>query len=137
MPYRYDIDEGQNLAVVRLRDMNDVDLELEAVSAYLGDPRLRPEPRILIDRRDAPIVVPTEYLSDYAWHVGRMIASLRRPRVAVVVGNDRDYGISRMFEMRSEGELDHQFAVFRTVEEAVEWLDLDAERVVWPAFNDE
>ena len=55
-----------------------------------------------------------------------------RPRVAVVVRRDYDFAMTRMLEMRAEGDVTHDFMVFREVPEACEWLGIQSSAIEWP-----
>ena len=43
-------------------------------------------------------------------------------RSALIVSSNAQYGLSRMFEMLSEGKIPHQFMVFRDYKEGEQWL---------------
>ena len=63
---------------------------------------------------------------------GPLRERLLDPRVANVVSRDHDYGMTRMLELTSQGELPHEFSVFRDMDEACEWLEVDRAAVLWP-----
>ena len=72
-------------------------------------------------------------------HVGPHIELARKsfktegkPRLAVVVSRDYDFGMARMLELTSAEDLPHEFGIFRSLDEACDWLGIDAEEVQWP-----
>lgn len=63
--------------------------------------------------------------------IGEMTEKYREQRgngkAAWVVGRDVDFGISRMFELLNKEKVVFDFRVFKTVEEAKEWIEGAAE----------
>ena len=43
-------------------------------------------------------------------------------RAALIVSSNVQYGLSRMFEILSDGKIKHQFKVFRNYDEGEKWL---------------
>jgi hypothetical protein len=127
--YRYSIDESRNFVLLVFSGDTAYAEEAEALLAVSSDERLRPDARILVDKRSAAMRVAPQ---DTRLHVELVRAQekrLGRPRVAHVVSRDADFGMLRMLEMVSESQLKHEFRVFRSLDEACAWLEIDLEDV--------
>ena len=60
-----------------------------------------------------------DILSEY---VGRQWGKGGKSKAALVVSNDLDYGMSRMYQIMMEGPTHSKIQVFRDINEAEEWL---------------
>ena len=106
--------------------------EAKATLEILDDPRIKPGVKILVDRTDSSIAASPEEVGSHVSLVGKKMTALGSPRVANVVGADLDFGMIRIFQARADGRLHHHFQVFRSFEEACQWLDVDCASVDWP-----
>lgn len=125
MPYQIDFFPEQHLVRVRFEGDITVEEEFEAIRQPAGDPRWFPEPKILVDRRNATMNLAPEHVAPQQEGVKESFGALGRCRTAIVVGQDYDFAMARMFEIRSESKLDHDIGVFRSMDEAARWLDID------------
>jgi len=118
MPANYRIDEelgvvfGTFAGTVTLSDL------IEAQRALMADPRFRPHLSLLLDTRDAADV---RLSAEDVRTLSRSTALGPGARRAIVATTDLRFGLARMYEMLSAGRPD-QTAVFRTIEDALDWL---------------
>ncbi len=132
MSYAYTVDQAQNLLVVKFWGEIPYAEDARAVLTILDDPRIQPGVRILVDRLDSAFTATPEEVRAHVGLVGMKMASLGEPKVANVVSANLDYGMVRMFKAVADGRLDHEFTVFRSLEEACSWLGVDPTQVDWP-----
>jgi hypothetical protein len=132
MAHTYSIDEDLNLLVVKFRGTIPYSEEAEAVLTILEDPRIKPDVRILVDRTESSFGSATETVTGHIERVGSKLSSLGKPRVAVVVSSDLAFGMLRMFGSMAEGQLNHEFGVFRTLPEGCDWLQIELDQISWP-----
>ena len=127
MPGSYWIDPSKNTVFSRGWGVF-TDEELIAHATTLrADPRFAPSFQQIVDFRDL------EGLHVSAEAVTRIARDNPFPRDArrtVVVPSDAVYGMVRMFEVRMNAD-PAQFAIFRTIEPAFEWIGLDP-GTPWP-----
>jgi len=103
----------------------DAEEERDALREAGGLPGLRKDSRVLVDRRRARTrahaadVAPQMELADQAF------PTTARPRMAVVAPADHDFGMLRMLQMTGDDKLPHELGVFRTLEEACAFVDVD------------
>jgi hypothetical protein len=81
-----------------------------------GMPLLIKYPRLeigSIDSRD---------LEAIATDLGRLIGKISASRIALVAGNDLQFGLGQGFKVLSDGHVNGEVGVFRDETEAVQWL---------------
>lgn len=71
-----------------------------------------------LDARD----VTAQEVRDIADVCTQRSSELGAARTAILVENDLEYGMVRMWSVFVEGEWDVELAIFRTRNEAIEWL---------------
>ncbi len=125
MPYSVDFYPDQHLVLVTFSGEVTIEEEFEALRHPSQDPRWFDEPKILVDRRQAQMRMGPEHVEPQLTDVRELFADLGRCKTAIVVPRDYDFGMTRMFEIRSQGKLDHDIRVCRSMEEAAEWLEVD------------
>jgi hypothetical protein len=123
MPTDTRIDRSRGLRTHRVTG----ELSLEAVLRTLGDvyadPEHDPDMDVLWDLREARVRrFSTRDVEDLRDFVSRHWGTGGRGRAALVVSNDLQYGMSRMYEMLSQGTTRGQIRVFRDMREARNWL---------------
>lgn len=119
--FRFEIDEARNL--IRLKIVGDV--YMADVMTYMRNvptnPGFRKGMNTLVDISLARFNVGT----DEIWRLRELVGSIQEERGAcswaVVAKSDLHYGLTRMFSLITEG-LKIKTEVFRTVEEALDWL---------------
>ena len=132
MGYRFHFQPEQRLIVIVFEGRLSPEEEMQAVLDTVNDPNMMQDARILVDRRKAQLTVGPEHVDPHIELVKRHLDKFGNPRVATVVAKDYDFGMLRMLEMKSESLLQHDFMVFRDLEEAYTWLGLAAQDIVWP-----
>jgi len=55
-----------------------------------------------------------------------------KSKLATVVSAGYYFRLDRMFELVGADQLPHRMRVFRTLEDACRWLDVDPESIEWP-----
>ena len=101
------------------------DEEREALQEAGSLPGLKREARILVDRRRARITVGPPDVAPQMDLARSTFPIEERPRMAVLVATDHDYGMLRMLELRGGDRLPHELGVFRDPDEACAWLGTD------------
>jgi hypothetical protein len=95
------------------------------LQAVLADPRWQPPMRVLIDYRlldwgqmtAAEVEERVEVISHYSDRIGAS-------RVALVTSRSLDFGLLRMKEAQLEGRVSYEIRVFRSMDDARQWLAL-------------
>jgi hypothetical protein len=119
MGMRYQIDPSRRLVEVRGWGMITTAELRDFTSRLHADSRFDPDYRSLTDLSAATGVSVTEAeLKATAW-MPLFSAGARR---AIVAPSDLTYGMGRMYAMHAE-RFDGNVRVFRTVEEAEDWLE--------------
>jgi hypothetical protein len=92
----------------------------QAYAEVLSDPAFRPGCQILVDDHATsfdPSIDDAQRLVDYFASLGDAVSHF-----AITVGTDVHFGIGRMVEVYCESR-GVNLRIFRTVEEAADWLD--------------
>ena len=133
IPYRFAVLEEGQLPVVVFDGEITPEQEREALLTSTELPGLSKRARVLLDRRRARLtsgpedVRPQMDLARGAFSGGEL------PRMAVVVGNDYDFGMLRMLELSGQDQLPHDLHVFRDLDEACDWIGVDPANIAWPS----
>jgi hypothetical protein len=130
--FSYLFNEKLNLIVVQLVGDISYSVEIAALNTVFSDSRIRPNVKILVERTKATIKTTPNDVVPFVDLIFERIKDLGKPQVANVVSHDVDFGMARMLEMLSEVKLPHDFMVFRDIEEACSWLDIDLPQIEWP-----
>jgi hypothetical protein len=122
MPTAYMIDSDHSLVLCRAWEaVSDGELTSH-VRTMTADPRFNKHFHELVDARGMTSVVPSSSAVRQIATVNPFGAGARR---ALIVGSDVLYGMARMYEMMRDPSAD-QFAIFKDMDEALEWLGLSA-----------
>jgi hypothetical protein len=132
MGYRFNFLENGSVLVVVFEGVISPEEEAQAIRDPAEDPQMKPNPKILVDRTRARMTMTSEHVWPQIELIRQHLAKLGEPTVAVVVDDDHDYGMLRMFELTAEEQIPHSFSVFRRVDDACQWLGLDPAMIVWP-----
>jgi hypothetical protein len=96
---------------------------LRVIDQILADPRYREDFPCLIDNRDIAGAFTRADIDQVIPAVARALAGMTaRPRVAIVVSRDVQYGLGRMFQALTGNLLNLDLRVFRDRAEAAAWL---------------
>ncbi len=132
MSYKHRFQEGRNLVVIVFTGVVTYHEEVQVVLDVVGDPRMERDARFLVDRTRASMAATPEDVMPHIRLIGENLERFGSPRVANVVTADHDFGMIRMLEMRSEPNIDHDMMVFRSLDEACAWLEIEPGEIEWP-----
>lgn len=132
MGYRFNFLDNGSVLVVVFEGVISPEDEAQAIRDAAEDPLMKPNLKILVDRTRARMTMTSEHVWPQIELIRQHLAKLGEPTVAVVVDDDHDYGMLRMFELTAEGQIPHSFSVFRRVDDACQWLKLDPAMLMWP-----
>ena len=119
MPTSYNIDSTRNLVCSRGWGVLTTEDLYEHYAKMLADPRFDPGFRQLADLREVTALTIDATAIAQSAAVPTFDSHARR---AIVASSDIAYGMSRMFSLYAESS-GQTVQVFRTMEEANEWLD--------------
>ena len=132
MSYSFRFQPELNLVVVVFTGVVPPEEEADAFKTVIGDDRLNPNSKFLVDRSASEMRVSTEDVQPHIHLIRRHQDRLGKPRMALVAGRGYDFGMARMLEMQADDIVDHDFCVFRSTDEACNWLGIERAKVAWP-----
>jgi len=117
-------DTERGIAVITPAGQVTADGLIRAFVEMVEHPDFRPDMHSLWDMRQSVIGKMTAAdMSRIARFISARYGPLRQgARVAIVADTDVGFGLSRMYEMMSEGVLPARVRSFRSLSEAEEWL---------------
>ena len=125
MPLRYKIIEHKKLVYV----IGDGEITLDELIAHIEelskDPEYTPPMKKLVDYRQASTMGPPN--KDLDIFINKMSSyqnAFRNEKCAIVVNNDLDFGISRVYGAMIE-PANLETNVFRNFNEALQWLEIE------------
>ena len=130
MSYTYTVQIDLNLVLVQLQGDMTYLQEVEAISVVLLDDRIRKNVRILVDRTQAPIIANPEKVNQFVEVVAKSRKDIGRPKIAIVVADEVDYGMTRLLELQSNTLDSHDIRVFFEIDYALKWLDIEMSDLV-------
>ncbi len=122
MPIKFEIDRDRNLTIITLQGQVTLAEMLEALNSYgksgvtlneLYDVRKLVGERISTEDIEAA----ANYFKEYGG------VRPENSKTAVLVAQALDYGLSRMIQLLTEGDVPFQINVFNTLEQALAWLE--------------
>jgi hypothetical protein len=123
MPGSYDICSAERLVHCRFEGEISASDCVRLMDQILHDPRYREGYNCLVDNRGITGAFSRRELEQVIPAVVRTFKAMAaRPKVAVVAGNEVQYGVSRMFQILVDDVLNLNLRVFRDHAEAVAWL---------------
>jgi hypothetical protein len=99
--------------------LDDVRVTLEEAYQH---PDFRPEAAAIWDLTDATVEIPTEEVRHLADFVSKLVGDTATGRVALLVSEDLEFGMARMYESILRGQSSKPIMVFRDRKEADRWL---------------
>ena len=133
MSHRFSFQQEGQLLVIVFEGEISPEEERQALVDVATSSEFNPDARVLVDRRRARMTVGP---SDVGPQIDLAEAHYRtrnKPKLALVVSSDYDYGMCRMLELTAAArDSPHQIRVWRNLEEACEWLDIALDRIEWP-----
>jgi hypothetical protein len=127
MSFSYTVHPSLNLVFMRLNGEMNYLQEVEAVSSVLTDERISRDVRILIDRNKAPLKTNPERINQFIEVLIGSLEQLGRPRIALLVNDAIDYGLTRLLELQAGSINSHDIRVFYEIDHALAWLGIDIE----------
>lgn len=122
MPITHHVDRELNiLFVTRSGSISSQD-EQRALRERQADPRVVPGIPVLVDCRYVEPADDSDTVRYLADKVTQLASRLRCGPVAIVVSNNAQFGMARMYQILTES--DHQETeIFRDYDEALRWLE--------------
>ena len=123
MDFDTQISKKDNLRVHKVVGELTTDGLLEALEGVYSSPEFEPDMNVLWDVREAR--VPSMSSSDIQ-RVSELVAKHwgtgGTSRAALVVSKDFEFSLSRMYQVFLESRISTQVRVFRSFDEALEWI---------------
>jgi hypothetical protein len=128
MPVHFTIDPAARLVVYIVQGNATPEEAVEFLDAVISHPRFERGFNFLGDRRDVVRGPNSGYVYGVTALVNVRKKAIAPCRWAVIVSDDYAYGMARMWGIMTE-KSKVEILPFRTAEEAVEWLGVDAAHV--------
>ena len=101
---------------------------VQGILAFLDDivshPAWKPGRQILLDHRDLDLKkIPQDGISKVSQYFVKLKPKLGAGKIALVMNRDIDYGIARAWELMTADDVDISIFVFRSIKDAVRWLE--------------
>lgn len=122
---RYDFDP-RGFVLITASDNPAAETELAVYQEMMADPAFHPGIDILLDNRARSTGADSAHVKKMSRHTNNSSAELQGCRCAIVVENDVEYGMARMYDLISDSN-PLRVRVFRVMKEAEDWLASDAE----------
>jgi len=117
------INKKDNLRIHKVTGSILFDELMDELKAIYTQPDFNPEMNTLWDLCDADV---SSFPSDQVQHIQSFVSQYwggsGKSRSALIVSDDVAYGLSRMYEILSEGKTAGKIMVFRDYEEASNWV---------------
>jgi hypothetical protein len=123
MPITWDIDEGAQLATVRVVGPLTLDAARQALMELYAQPGYRPPVVDLWDLREAQIDADPGDVQAFVRFIQGSRGDQGTDQTALVVASLFDFGISRMYQAHAEATIPISIRAFTRLDEAYEWLD--------------
>jgi len=118
-----DINKKDNLRIHKVTGKIGFDKLMDELKEIYSKPDFNPEMNNLWDLRDADV---SSFPSEQVQHIQSLVSQYwgkgGESRSALIVSEDVAYGLSRMYEILSEGKTAGKIMVFRDYEEALKWV---------------
>jgi len=123
MPITYRIDPARRLVEATMSGATSAEEILAYEQRLFADPAYRPEYDTLTDMRERTTIPSAADLQEIVNRKAARMETLIGTHRAIVASRDAPFGMMRMFEAMTGGD-QSPFRVFRTMEEARNWLGL-------------
>jgi len=132
MGYAYTVNQERNLVVLRFRGIIDFSEEIEAVISVFKDPRIKPNVQVLIERTEASIETDPARVSLLFEIFAQSTNGLGKPKIAVIVADEIDFGMMWVIQAQSMVHLNHEYQVFTNIEDALNWFEIESAEISIP-----
>ncbi len=133
MPYRFQVQRPLRLVVIVFDGVVDAGEEKRALADVTGSREFEQDFDILVDRRTAPLMVGPADVDPHLAEVHRRFTPTGKPKLAILVSSQHDFGMIRMLELQAGDEALHEIRPFRELGSACDWLGVHADEIVWPS----
>jgi hypothetical protein len=128
MAIRYKIFDDKKFVYVTADKVPEFSEQLEHLETLANDPKYIAPMKKLVDfSKIGQIGLTNEEIDEYMGKKAQYKDKFKGERTAVVVNNDLDFGISRIFYVKMDNQK-FEMNVFRTVDEALQWLDIKLDK---------
>ena len=132
MSYNFQMQPGGKLLVVVVEGTLTLEEEEQLIRESASYQAEHPRVNVLMDRRRAKSELMPGDVKAHIDLVKTHVTAEGKPKLAAVVSTDYYFSLGRMFELGGSGQLPHRMRVFRTLEDACQWLDVDPKSIEWP-----
>jgi hypothetical protein len=132
MSHRVSFHDAENLIVIVFEGTISPEEETQALRDTVNDTRMIRDARILVDRSRAQMTVAPEHVQPQLALVRDNLDKFGEARVAIVASADYDFGMLKMLEASARNPVPHDFMLFRSTDEACEWLQVNPSDIQWP-----
>ena len=115
-------DRNRNVLDVTVSGALDMDELASAFENITNSGDFPPDTNAIWDIRDLDISKANSRFVNDLVRIRSRFTKRGHCRSVLIVSSDAQYGMSRMFEMLSEGEFPHQLMIFRDYKEGEQWL---------------
>jgi len=121
-----EINKKKNIRSHIVRGAIDISELTEYLKEIYNSPDFDPEMNVFWDLRKADFsYVSSEDVWSFKRYVGNNWGTEGKSKAALVVSHDFDYGMSRMYQNMMDGETSSEIVVFRDIEKAKEWVEVE------------
>ena len=133
LPYSFHTQSSQRFILIKFTGTISSEEEQQAFIDFVRRDDLDKSLDLLVDRREASTeATPPDVTEQLRTVRDNMPRIDKKPRLAIVAPGDFQFGMVRMFEMKSGGDLPHHMVVVRDLEAACEWLGISESDIEWP-----
>jgi len=125
MSFSYTIKNNLNLVLVEVEGEMNYMQEVAAFSSVLADNRVKKNVRILVDRTKSPSMANYQNINQFIEMATKYLPRIGRPKIALVVADEVEYGMTRMLDLHHHISDSHDFRVFYELGHAFEWLGIN------------
>lgn len=122
MPIQTNIESGTGFRTHTVKGDISLDDIRSTLEKTYADPDFRPEAAAIWDLTAATGDVPTEDIRHLADFVGKLVGGTATGKVALLVPEDFEFGMARMYESILGGQSSKPIMAFRDRSEADRWL---------------
>ncbi len=132
MGYSFQLQSEGKLLLVVVEGTLTLDEEEQLIRECGSFQAEQPSLNVLMDRRNAKSELDPRDVQAHIGLVRSHVVTQGKPKLAAVVSTDYYFSLGRMFELLGGDQLPHRMRVFRSLEDACHWLNVDPEAIVWP-----
>lgn len=135
MGYSFTVQPGFRLLVVVIEGNLSIDEEEQLVRDSASYVAQHPTADVLVDRRRSKTNLAPQNVRPHLELIRTHVPVEGKPKLALIVSTDYDFGMGRMFEFTGDQHIPHRMRIFRSLEEGCRWLGVDPEAIEWPGSS--